>query len=204
MLYNDPDGHCGPICAGALVVGIATIAGAVGGAVGYTLSTKFTKEEFDPTSFWVSTIGSGITSGAATTAFLSGGGPAGFLATMGAGNAIQYSVDRTLHGVPVNLFNLEDDIKVITQFGIGVAGGAVGGTTTSSFLTGASKNLAFSFTKPAMTQFMSYQGKVFIDELILEGIISAVRSVAATFTTSSTSKPIEKFFTPKNKYIKAE
>jgi hypothetical protein len=198
VLYNDPDGHCGPICAAAIVVGVATIAGAVGGAVGYTLSTKITGEEFDFTSFWVSTIGSGLTAGGATTAFLFGGGPIGFLVTMGAGNAIQYSVDRALHGDPVNPLNLEDDTKVITQFGIGVVGGAIGGTTSSSFINGASKNVAYSLTKPAMTQFMSYQGKIFVDELIDEGITSAIRSVAATFTTSSTSKPIEKFWLSRN------
>lgn len=197
ILYNDPDGHCGPICAAAIVVGVATVAGAVGGALGYTASTYITGEEFDSTSFWVSTIGSGLTAGAATTAALAGGGLPGFLLTMGAGNAATYAVDRALHGNPINPLNLEDDIKMVAQFGIGVVGGAVGGTTGSSFLNGASRNVAYSVTKPAITKFMEYQGKIFISELIDEGITSAIRSTIATFTTSTSTKPVEKFLFPK-------
>jgi hypothetical protein len=102
ILYNDPDGHCGPICAGALLVLAATVAGAVGGAVGYTVGTYFTGGEFDKTSFAVATIGGGLTTGTATTVTLLGGGPVGFLATMGAGTAIQYYVDRKLHGDDVD------------------------------------------------------------------------------------------------------
>jgi hypothetical protein len=189
LRYTDPTGHCAVACIAAVVIGVATIAGAVGGALGYTAYTHASGEEFDSTSFWVATIGGGVTSGVATTGFiLSGFNPGAFLGLMGAGNAVQYAVDRALHEDPVNPLNLEDDINLVTQFGVGVVGGVVGGTTSSSFLTTPAKRIAIEFGEQTFTRFGKEAGQRFVSEMIEEGVIASVRSSVSTFTTSFMNK----------------
>jgi len=166
------------------VIGIATLAGAIGGAVGYYASTKVTGETFDKTSFKVATIGGGLTAGAATAVGLLGGGPVGFLATMGAGGTAQYVVDRKLHGDPVDPFKLEDQIMLGGTFAAGAIGGAIGGQTTSSFVTGGLKSMAIEFGKQTYAQTAKQAGRMFLQELIDEAVVSAVKSSISTFVTS--------------------
>ena len=188
--YSDPSGH-NPVVAALVVIGAATIAGALGGAVGYTVTTLASGEAFDKTSFAVSTIGGGVTAGAATTVALLGGGPVGFLATMGAGNMMQYVVDRKLHGDPVDLSNFEDQIMLGGSFAIGAFGGAIGGQTTSSFVTGGLRSMSLEFGKQTMYQTTKEAGKMFIQEMIDEAAVSSVRSAVATFFSSVSTKILE-------------
>jgi hypothetical protein len=190
VLRQTASGH-NPLLAALAVIGIATIAGAVGGAIGYTAATLATGEKFDNTSFAVATIGGGLTTGAATTVALLGGRPVGFLATMATGNMIQYGVDRKLHGDPVDPFKLDDQIMLGGSFAIGALGGAIGGQTTSSFVTGGLRSMALEFGKQSMTQTAKNATRMFMQELVDEMAISSVKSAAATIFSSFSTKIVE-------------
>jgi hypothetical protein len=184
--FNDPDGH-NPVLAIALLIGGATLAGAAGGAVGYTVGTWITGEKFDEKSFWVATIGGGLTAGTATAVGLATG-PVGFLATMAAGNVAQYAVDRKTHKDPVNILDLEDQKEMGAQFGIGLVGGLIGGPTTSSFVGGSLKRMAMEFGKSSLTQTSKRAAQMFLKELATEVTVSSLRSSAATAASALGNK----------------
>jgi len=179
------------VLAAIAIIGLATLAGAVGGAIGYTAATLATGEKFDKTSFAVATIGGGLTAGAATTVALLGGGPVGFLATMATGNMIQYAVDRKLHDDPVNLLNPKDQIMLGGSFAIGAIGGAIGGQTTSSFVTGSLRMMALEFGEQTIYQTTKQASRLFLQELIEEGIVSSARSAISTVFSSFSTKLLE-------------
>lgn len=110
---------------------------------------------------------------------------------MATGNMIQYAVDRELHGDPVDLRNPKDQIMLGGSFVIGAIGGAIGGQTTSSFLTGSMRRMALEFGEQTMYQTTKQAGRLFLQELIDEGIVSSARSGISTLFSSFSTKLLE-------------
>jgi hypothetical protein len=76
-------------------------------------------------------------------------------------------------------------------FAIGVLGGAVGGQTTSSYISGATKRIALDFGKQTMYQTTKNAARMFLQELSEEMIVSSVKSSVSTFAANVGTKFLE-------------